>query len=183
MCHHSVGGNNRGEFERPTEYKRTRLASIVLASYWYADMLPGPRWMGYMGSCVAFWFALLTQPLHPVVWTWLVWLSLKCLLIAAGWKGEPAKGRSDQKGAGALHLEWDKEGTKGESADKGEHPTPPCGPRPSRAVCLWLYSVLIFWKGRGCLPNYGEHLGSAHIAAHDYELLFQGWVLSQKFAE
>ena len=82
----------------------------------------------HMGSCMEFGFALSTE-LYPLIWTnwaWLNnWIQTSSQIFwedqwahtRLGW--EPAKRSSDQRGAGALHLGRDKEGTKEETLTRG----------------------------------------------------------------
>ena len=82
----------------------------------------------HMGSCMEFVFPLSTE-LYLLIWTNWAWLNnWKQTSSQIFWEdqwahtrlgGEPAKRRSDQKGAGALHLGRDKEGTKEETLTRG----------------------------------------------------------------
>ena len=108
-----------------------------------------------MGSCSE--FASLAE-LHPLIWTNWAWPTLSSCLQPNSNKiqlksfestDHYGEGRACQEKVwpkGALHLgqRWNKGEKEGvEGADKEASHATSCGPRPSRAPCLWLYPLLM----------------------------------------
>ena len=157
MCYISEGvGNNRRTDQIPENPARFHCGVVSIC--WHASRIQ------INGIWEVAWTVDLLYPLNFTHWsepTGCYWITENKPVsdLLRGWvasdQGRACQEKIWPKGGGCAPSWAGQRGNKGGDADKGRgHPTPPCGPRPSRAVCLWLYSVLIchptIWKGRGC---------------------------------